>query len=172
MCISPPARVLLALVAAFSVIAPPARATTVLAMDVPALARAADRIVEGRVVATRSEWNESHDQIHTFLTLDLSAVHAGVASSPLEIRFLGGAVGDTSMVVFGAPGFAVGERVLLFLHEESQAHFPVVGMSQGKLGYSADTESGGELVGNGAVGFTTREALLETIGIARAGQGR
>ncbi len=162
-----------ALLAAFVLViaavgAIPADATTVRSMDVTSLSRAAASVVEGHVVGTRCAWNEEHTQIYTYVTLDVTEVYAGGARvGVMEIRLLGGAVGDTAMIIPGAPGFANGEHLVLFLHDDPGLYIPVVGLNQGKLSFTVDQRTGLEVVGNPQVGFFDKQELKSLVVGAR-----
>ena len=148
----------------------PVLGTTVIKMDVAKLSQAAAFVVEGEVVETNCAWNREHTQIHTYVTFDLTDVYAGKATlGRMQIRLLGGAVGDTAMVIPGAPQFAVGERVVLFLHGTGQ-YIPIVGFHQGKLSFSVDPKTGREVVGNQDVGFFDKQELKSLVVKAREGR--
>jgi hypothetical protein len=146
----------------------PANGTTVRSMDVASLSQAAASVVEGYVVGTRCAWNEERTQIYTYVTLEVTEVYAGGARvGPMEIRLLGGAVGDTAMIIPGAPGFAKGEHLVLFLHDDPGLYIPVVGLQQGKLSFTVDQKTGLEVVGNSSVGFFDKQELKSLVVGAR-----
>jgi hypothetical protein len=146
----------------------PAESTTVRSMDVTGLSRAAASVVEGYVVGTRCAWNEEHTQIYTYVTLDVTDVYAGnTRVGVMEIRLLGGAVGDTTMIIPGAPGFAKDEHLVLFLYDDPGLYIPVVGLRQGKLSFMVDQKTGLEVVGNSPVGFFDKQELKSLVVRAR-----
>ncbi|MGB7060914.1 MAG: hypothetical protein WBF13_01000 [Candidatus Zixiibacteriota bacterium] len=146
----------------------PAGGTTVRSLDVTSLSLAAASVVEGDVVGTRCAWNEEHTQIYTYVTLEVTDVYAGSARvGIMEIRMLGGAVGDTAMIIPGAPGFAKGEHLVLFLHDDPGLYIPVVGLHQGKLSFTVDQKTGLEVVGNPQVGFFDKQELKSLVVRAR-----
>ena len=57
----------------------------------------------------------------------------GLAAEVVEVRTPGGTVGDITQVVHGAPAFAAGEEVVLFLHRETAAHYTVESLALGKF---------------------------------------
>jgi hypothetical protein len=90
-----------------------AGATVVHHLGLDDLARRAEAVVEGRVVAERSYWEKG--MIVTSVTIKVSRCHAGRCAGATEVilRSPGGAVGDEVMVVDGAPRFRLGEKLLV-----------------------------------------------------------
>jgi hypothetical protein len=118
---------LLALVAAA-----PARGATALAATVEELARASDAVVRGTVEGQESRSTADGRQIYTFVTVRPAAVWRGSVPARLVVRVPGGAVGRIGMRVPGAPAFAAGEEVVLFLRRSGAVH-QVTGLAQGKF---------------------------------------
>ncbi|MFC1572959.1 hypothetical protein ACFL6M_05100 [Candidatus Eisenbacteria bacterium] len=146
-------------------------ATTLLTMDVPALSEMADCVLEGEIRGTRCVWNETHTQIHTYVSFDVTTVHAGECTpGTREFRMLGGAVADTAMIVDGSPSFGAGERVFLFMRDESNSNFPIVGWKQGKLTFTIHAETSAERIGNVHVGYFDRDELIFAVQQAREGR--
>jgi hypothetical protein len=159
------------LLAAMVVGVSPVAGTTVVKADVPALSRWAASVVEADVADVSYAWNAEHTQIHTYVTLNVTDVFAGdVAVGSMEIRLMGGAVGDTALTIPGAPTFTVGERVVLFLYDDPGLFIPVVGLYQGKLSFSVDPQTGREVVGNQHVGFFDKAELRSSVNRARGGR--
>ena len=111
-------------------------ASIVRAMDLAELTASADQIVIADVISMQSTWDGGHRTIHTTIDLHVQERWKGVVPGDgrMQIRQLGGRVGDIEMSVYGMPGFAPSERVLLFLRRAE-----VVGMSQGKRRLRWDT---------------------------------
>jgi hypothetical protein len=148
--------------------APPAGAAIITIGDVETLSRTADCILEAQVVSVRSRWNPAHTQIFTDVDLVVSAVHAGTcAPGPRRLSLLGGAVGDTALVLSSSPGYEVGERVLLFLDERPGLYVPTVGMDAGK--WSLEEAAAGQpaVWSNRRFGRFEPATLLTTIRQAR-----
>jgi len=120
-----------------------ARASLILALDLPAMVGRADRIAVVDVAAVHADWNARHDRIVT--TVDLTVVDGwkgGLAKGAhLTVLQPGGTVGDVTTTVDGMPQFAPGERVLVFLHGPP-ARATVVGLTQGKRPLRRDAASG------------------------------
>src|SRR6516164_1438367 len=92
----------------------PALATTLVAMDVGALARASRCVVRvrvGSVSALRSEAG----RITTVVELERLETWSGPDLPALRMLIPGGVVGDLGQRVEGAPAFVPGEEVVLFL---------------------------------------------------------
>src|SRR6185312_1837956 len=120
-----------------------ARASLILALDLPAMVGRADQIAVVDVAAVRADWNARHDRILT--TVDLTVVDGWkgglVKGTHLTVLQPGGTVGDVTTTVDGMPQFAPGERVLVFLHGPA-TRATVVGLTQGKRPLRHDAASG------------------------------
>ena len=112
----------------------PVRATSVVAPSFDDLVTKADCIVTGKVTDLRSEWTGDGPQRHivTFVKLDVLRVLKGEAASPFTLRVLGGTVGTQTMEVADAPAFRVGEREVLFVHNNGRQFIPLVGIMHGQ----------------------------------------
>ena len=119
---------------------PAARASLVEAMDLAALASAAQRIVVGEVVSVSSAWDAEHRRIFTTTVVKVAETWKsdGAPAERLKVVQLGGSVGDIEMRVHGLAAFQVGERAVLFLGTggisgpASSRSYHVVGLGQGK----------------------------------------
>jgi hypothetical protein len=114
----------------------PARASIVMALDLPDLVRQADHIALVDVVSQQSAWDTKHERIISTVELAVverwkGAAPPGAASDHLTIVQPGGTVGDLTMTVTGLSTFSPGERALVFLRGAS-TNAQVLGMSQGK----------------------------------------
>ncbi|MHB8873799.1 MAG: hypothetical protein ACYC8T_08955, partial [Myxococcaceae bacterium] len=110
-----------------------AGATTLLAMDVPALARGADAIVRGSVVGVTSRWTGDHQRIVTEVQIEVADRLKGTAPQIVTVVQPGGVVGDIGQRVSGLASFAEGEEVVVFLERRAGGTFLVEGMAQGKF---------------------------------------
>ncbi len=70
----------------------------------------------------------------------------GSSPTPLVLEMLGGSIGQTSMVVDGAPKFKVGDEDILFIHGNGQQFSPLVGIMYGRYPISHDSASGQDYV--------------------------
>jgi len=110
-----------------------ALATTLVAMDVPALTRAADLVVRGTVVRVEPRWTSDKRRIITDSEILVSEVLKGnVTGKTIVAMQPGGVVGDIGQLVHGAATFALGEEVVVFLERRGDRAF-VVGMAQGRF---------------------------------------
>ncbi|MEO1229434.1 MAG: hypothetical protein AAFZ18_11055 [Myxococcota bacterium] len=118
----------------FGFAASPAFATVVVPVTVEQMARQARCVVRAKVQGSSSAWDEGHRRIHTLTEIEVLEVLAGPPMERATIRTLGGEVGAVGMKVSGAPHFATGEEVILFLTEDRTdvRRFQVMGLSQGK----------------------------------------
>ena len=137
-------------------------ATSVVHFSDAELVRHSSSIVEGRVTGVRSEWNTSRTQIHTIVTLRVTASLKGSAAAGEQVvlRLLGGRVGDTVAELVDGPKFAVDEDVIVFLDSGAVELMPITGLFQGKFTVATDPASGTRTVSGRP---TTRDAFVGDI---------
>ncbi len=122
-----------------------AMATTVVVPSDTQLFAASRGVVEGTVREIRSRRIDGGRQIVTYVTLDVDTVHAGALEpGAVVLRELGGLVGDDFAIIHGAPEYAVGERVLVFLDADPAGVLRTWGLFLGK--YSIQETAAGKLV--------------------------
>jgi hypothetical protein len=121
-------------------------AISVVAPTFQELVAEAERIVEGRVVNVESRWITRHSNplIVTAVTVSLDRVLKGRDARQIVLEFLGGTVGDTTLVVHGQVTFAVGDRAVFFTREQPNAVSPLVGVTHGL--FRVNTMPGGRQV--------------------------
>ena len=105
------------------------------ALDLDELVGHSERIVLGEVLFSES-FVRSDGTIGTWHRIRVERDVRGNAADESEVivETLGGSIGDIAMRVEGEPSFAVGERVLVFIHEGGPyAAFRPVGMGQGVM---------------------------------------
>jgi hypothetical protein len=122
------------LAAAASVLAAaPARASLVVALDLPAMVQRADHVAVVDVDAVNAAWDDKHERILTTVDLTVVETWKGSTAPATHVRVVqpGGTVGDITMKVFGLSQFTPGERALVFLRGAPGAA-SVVGLAQGK----------------------------------------
>jgi hypothetical protein len=112
-------------------IALPVQATVLVGADLGELSREAIAIARGRVVAVDARWGEGRRTIDTIVTLEVERYLKGSLGETVEFRVPGGALGRFQNVVVGAPGFAIDERVVVFLGARGPSVPYVLGLSQG-----------------------------------------
>lgn len=95
----------------------------------------AARIFRGQVVESRAveESAGGGRRIVTIVRFVPLTVYKGEVPSPIELRFLGGRVGDTEMRVDGMPEFEIGHEYVLFVSDEENLACPVIGWTWGSL---------------------------------------
>ncbi len=117
-----------------------ANSSTVRPVPFDALVSTADTILVGEVMNVRSEWETTRDgrAIITLVTFRVADVWKGSLGLVTQLEFLGGTIGQTSMVVSGVPQFAVGQRDVLFVGATVKTVSPIVGLMQGRMKIERD----------------------------------
>jgi len=107
------------------------------------LSRDADVIVTGKVTQKESSWNESKTRIYTRATLEVQEYLKGSDNSSLvEVRYLGGEVGEVGELYSHMPRFEDDEEVLVFLKKEAKVkEFQVLNGEEGKIKVLGDGKS-------------------------------
>ena len=118
-----------------------ARATVLRPMDLAELVAESSVIVHGRVVDVRPEWVRGGRQIDSVVTVEVEAAFLGSPGRRVSFATPGGQIGEYRSIVPGAPEFARGDEVVLFLDSGRDRAYPaVLGLSQGALPVSLDAE--------------------------------
>jgi hypothetical protein len=115
-----------------------ARPAVAVAVSVEELARGSDVVVRGRVSRVSSFWTADGARIMTVAELSPSETWRGTTPGPVQVLVPGGVVGDIGQRVDGAPTFATGEEVVVFLWRSGEGAFRVRGLAQGKFTVVAD----------------------------------
>jgi len=113
----------------------PAEGSVVEGLELKELVAEADRIVLGRVLLSES-FLRSNGQIWTWHRIEVQRAIRGTAPTEDEVivETMGGQIGEIGMRVEGEASFAVGERVLVFVHGGGPYRaFRTVGMGQGVM---------------------------------------
>ena len=108
-----------------------ASATTILPADFADVVNGSQLIVHGRVVDVRSEMTAGRRSIHSFVTVAVEQALKGNPGATVMFRVPQGQVGRYRRIVVGAPEFAVGEDVMVFLTGRAPAIPTVFGLNQG-----------------------------------------
>ncbi len=121
-----------AIALALALAPPPARATTVRALSLPAMTAAAQSIVRGRVLDARAVYDPRREAVYTHTTVRVDEVLWGreVAGQELLVRQRGGTLDGVTWSVPGTPRLELGAEVLLFCRTDGAFHY-IVGMAQG-----------------------------------------
>jgi len=109
----------------------PARATVMVPADLGELTRDAQAIVRGRVASVDARWTDDHRAIESIVTLEVESTLKGAFGPEVQFRVPGGQLGRFRSLVVGAPEFAAGQRVVVFLGARGPSVPYLLGMSQG-----------------------------------------
>ena len=130
-----------ALLTTLIVLAPAPAPSTVEELDLVTLVERADLILSGRVLATRGV-ERSSGRIGTRVELAVAHTWLGRRATRRAVTVVGGQLQDgRALIVPGAPSFAVGERVVLFLSPAAPDGLRTpIGLGQGKYRLGSDDE--------------------------------
>jgi hypothetical protein len=106
-----------------------AGATTLVRMDLAALARSAEIIVRARCIHSEMKWESG--SISTFDDFAVLETFKGAPPQALRVRLPGGRVNHTEIKIEGVPAFTVGEETILFVEKTSAGDYGVTSWAQG-----------------------------------------
>ena len=130
--LSPAAAIATALAMTFVTAAPPAAASTFVAMSTSDLVQSSSAAVEAEVLSLESRWTADRRIIVTDATMRVWDVLGGKAPEVVQVKTFGGTVKGFTVDAIGFPEFTLGERVLLFLEPDNEAgRMRVNGYQQG-----------------------------------------
>jgi hypothetical protein len=118
-------------------------ATTLIRMDLDALANSAEFVVRARCRATESRWES--DSIWTFAEFEVLESFKGAPPRNLRVRLPGGRAGNMHTRVDGVPEFSVGEETVLFVERTSAGDLGITSWAQGTFRIRRDTAGGSRL---------------------------
>jgi MYXO-CTERM domain-containing protein len=130
---------------AAALLASPALATTVVALDLPALTEASDAVVHAQVEKVESRWSADRTSIVTDVHLTVLEPFKGAPAASVVITQPGGVVGRIGQRVEGLASFEPGEELVVFL-EARGARFATTGLAQGKFLVDRSTLGGPPVV--------------------------
>ena len=119
-----------------------ARALVVVPADFAELVGEARAIVYGRVSAVQPQLTDDRRHIDTLVFLEAVSYFKGDLGRNVTFRVPGGELGRYRTVIVGAPAFAPGDEVVLFLGARGPSVPYVLGLSQGVFRVVADSASG------------------------------
>ena len=122
-----------------------ARATTLVPIDFNELAVTAQTVVYARVTAITTVLTDQH-RIESIVTAEAIGYIKGGLGRTVSFRIPGGQIGAFRTVMVGAPTFAEGDEVVLFLGSRGPALPYLVGFSQGVYRVIADGRTGVRMV--------------------------
>jgi hypothetical protein len=106
-------------------------ATTEIGATFDEMVAGSQLIVHGRVVDARGQAIDGRRSIETVVTVAVAAALKGQPGTTVTFRTPGGELGRYRRVTVGAPSFASGDEVILFLRGAAPALPTVFGLSQG-----------------------------------------
>jgi hypothetical protein len=104
--------------AAFA-LAPSAPSTILIRQDLADLLKNSEAVVRATIVGGEARWDAERRMIWTTTTFDVTETWKGTTTGRSSLRELGGVVGNVGMRVVGAPQYAAGEDVILFLYRDA-----------------------------------------------------
>lgn len=140
----------------------PLSALTVRPLAFPELVAASIAVVHGRVHDVHGQWTADRRAIESLVEIEAIDYLKGDLGRRITIRVPGGAAGGFVNIVPGAPRFATGDRVVLFLTANGPAVPVITGTSQGVYRVATDARSGGAMI---------VPPLIETTATAGTGRG-
>ena len=114
-------------------LASPALGAEAAALSVEGLARASDAVVRGQVRKITPTLSADGRRVFTLVDVDISSTWRGKSLGTLRVIVPGGEAGGIGQRVDGAPVFAGGEEVVVFLHRAEAGGYRVAGLAQGKF---------------------------------------
>jgi Matrixin. len=100
-------------------------------------------ILLGDVQSVKSQWDTRHQNIFTYVKVEVSKVLKGqLRGHTIVFKQLGGETGEDATVIFGAPSYKAGQRLLLFLTTSPEGTLRVAHLFQGKFDVLEDVASG------------------------------
>ncbi len=132
------------LLAALTLLAIVANATTLVRMGFEELARRATAVARLRCLSAKSFWEGG--EVWTDTEFELVEQAKGSLPAVVRVRTLGGTVGPLHSRVEEAPTFHAGEEAYLFLWGREGEPLRVLGWSQGTFRVARDARTGTETV--------------------------
>jgi hypothetical protein len=117
-------------------------ATVLVPVSLGELANEAGAIVRGRVVAAEARFTPDRRAIETLVTLDTEEALKGSLGPSVHFLVPGGTLGRYRSIFVGAPAFALGQRVVVFLGWNGPSYPYLLGLSQGVFRLQADGANG------------------------------
>ncbi|HLW99573.1 MAG TPA: hypothetical protein VKR82_13075 [Candidatus Acidoferrales bacterium] len=139
--------------------------TTLVRMDLIALAHSAEVIVRARCINSEARWESG--SIWTFDDLAVVEIFKGSPLQRLRIRLAGGRVGHLETKVDGVPHFVPGEELVLFVEHNSASDYSITGWEQGTFRVHRDTTGEAQLTQDSShlAVFDARTRQFATAGI-------
>jgi hypothetical protein len=114
---------------------------TVRRLTMDSLVSRSDRVIYGRVVGSRSAWDQETGTIWTHTDIQILDVAKGSAGRTVTVSEPGGIVGQVGHYFPGVPQFELNQEVVLFLHSAAGNRLRVTGLRQGVYSVTRDSET-------------------------------
>jgi hypothetical protein len=111
---------------AFAIL-PSANATSIPKLSFEQLTDSSALIVSGSITQSWAAWDSAHKYIWTHYRIGVSDTVRGARVSSVEFAEPGGAVADRTMSIAGAPGYSIGEKVVVFLSRMPNGYLRTAG---------------------------------------------
>ena len=129
----------------------PAASTTLIRMGTKDLAKKASAIFYGVVDAVDEGWDERKTKIYTTAKFTVREVLKGDLDGEVIVKALGGRADGIAMMVPASPRFKKGQEAVMFLWQNSEGDYFVLGMVQGKKNVVSDPASSAKYLHSGSV---------------------
>ena len=133
-------------VAFFVALGLPLSALTVKPLTFQELVGESGAVVHGRVADVHGQWTADRRGIESLVVVEAIDYLKGSWGGQVTVRVPGGHVGPFVNLIPGAPSFAEGDRVVLFLKADGPAVPVITGTSQGVYRVTIDGRSGAPMV--------------------------
>ena len=133
---------ILALTGALACFATSVDATVIRPIEFSDLVVRAQAIVYGRVVELRPRYNDDRTKIETIVTVEVGSYLKGDLGKEVAFVIPGGTMGRYRAMAVGAPQFAEGEEIVVFLTARAPAIPHVLGQTQGVFRVAVDSRTG------------------------------
>ncbi|MEO7271735.1 MAG: hypothetical protein ABI211_06975, partial [Vicinamibacterales bacterium] len=117
---------------------PSLNATVIVPAEFREVVSGSDLIAYGRVVEVRPQWADGRRRIDSVVTADVLSWFKGGSDRTVSFVVPGGEIGRYRQVTVGAPSFAAGEEVFLFLKTQGSPIPYVFGLNQGVFRVKTD----------------------------------
>jgi hypothetical protein len=120
------------------ILAPSLHATVIVPAEFREVVAGSDLIAYGRVVDVRPQWADERRRIDSVITAEVLSWFKGGSDRTVSFVVPGGEIGRYRQVTIGAPSFAAGEEVFLFLKTQGSPIPYVFGLNQGVFRVKTD----------------------------------
>jgi hypothetical protein len=120
------------------ILTPSLDATVIVPAEFREVVAGSDLIAYGRVVDVRPQWADGRRRIDSVITAEVLSWFKGGADRTVSFVVPGGEIGRYRQVTVGAPSFATGEEVFLFLKTHGSPMPYVFGLNQGVFRVKSD----------------------------------